>query len=71
MHIDNPLGASFFTDLFSRKMMKNNEENIHKENNSLKADNKAMKDKIRELNSLIEQLKVSLNHWQLPFITLA
>ena len=71
MHIDNPLDASFFTDLFSRKMMKNNEENIHKENNSLKADNKAMKDKIRELNSLIEQLKVSLNHWQLPFITLA
>ena len=54
-----------------KKMMKNNEENIHKENNSLKADNEAMKDKIRELNSLIEQLKVNLNHWQLPFITLA
>ena len=53
------------------KMMKNNEENIHKENNSLKADNEAMKGKIRELNSLIEQLKVSLNHWQLPFIILA
>ena len=45
------------------KMILNNEENIHNENDSLRADNDAMKKEIVELNNFIGQLKVRLSQW--------